>query len=215
MSFFKVTVSQKKRKQLRGEMNRILSRLDRRWLAAASRELCAQLSTLIETEISEEIEHVLAWVSYFPGEVDLTSFIDQQIDKRKIYLPRALSDKSLAFISIGKNWLSSMEAGSYGIPQPGSGSGISYDLQWARETAVITPGLLFDREGGRIGRGGGYYDRFFARGPMMDSTKIGVGWSLQIVDLLPTESHDVFMDWVCHERGFIRTGFGFEEDEDE
>ena len=199
---------------MRGEMKRILSCLDRRWLAAASHELSNNLSTLIDSELSDTIEHVLAWVSFFPGEVDLTSFINQQMDKRKIYLPRTLPDRTMSFVSIGKDWIGSMQFGNHGIPEPGTVSGEAYDLRWARDTVVITPGLAFDKEGGRIGRGGGYYDRFFARHPMMDSTKIGVGWTLQMVDLVPTESHDALMDWVCHERGYQRTSFAF-EDEDE
>ncbi len=205
----------KRRKELRGEMKRILARLDRRWLVAASHELSNHLCTLIDNEISDDIEHILAWVSFFPGEVDLTSFINQQLDRRKIYLPRTLPDKSMSFVSIGKDWLTSMQSGAFGIPEPGTASGETYDLQWARQTVVITPGLAFDKEGGRLGRGSGYYDRFFSRGPMMESVKIGICWSLQMVDLVPTESHDTLMDWVCHERGYARTSFTFEEDEDE
>jgi 5-formyltetrahydrofolate cyclo-ligase len=196
-------------------MSRILSRLDKRWLRAASRQLCANLNRIIETEIAQDVEHILAWVSFFPGEVDLTSFIDRQLDHRKIYLPRALPDRSMTFLSIGKDWLSSMQSGQFGIPEPGTDSGQAYNLDWARETVVITPGLAFDKEGGRLGRGGGYYDRFFARGRMVEATKVGVCWTLQIGDLVPVESHDVTMDWICHERGWLRTGVRFEDDFDE
>lgn len=208
-------MSRKRRKEIRSEMNRIISRLDQRWLQAASRELCANLSRLIEEELNDDVEHVLAWVSFFPGEVDLSSFINQQLDKRRIYLPRMLPDRSMTFISIGKDWLSSMQSSEIGILEPGSHSGETFDLKWARETVVITPGLAFDKEGGRLGRGGGYYDRFFARGPMMQSTKIGACWSLQMGEEIPVESHDVIMDWVCHERGWVKTSFAFEDDFDE
>lgn len=208
-------MSRKKRKEMRSAMDRILSRLDQRWLLAASHELCGHLSKLIDTELTEEVEHILAWVSFFPGEVDLSSFINQQLDKRKIYVPRILPDKSMTFLSIGKDWLSSMQSGHFGIPEPGTSSGQPYDLAWARETVVLTPGLAFDRGGGRLGRGGGYYDRFFARPPMMESVKVGVCWSLQLDEEVPFESHDVMMDWICHERGWLKTGFKFEDDLDE
>lgn len=57
----------------------------------------------------------------------------------------------------------------------------------------ITPGLAFDRDGGRIGYGGGFYDRFFADHKVV---KAGVAFHGQISDALPLEEHDVRMDIV-------------------
>ena len=210
-----VLLSKRRRREIRGEMKRILTSLDSRWIEAASHEVCLNLSRLVDEEISEDIEHVLAWASFFPGEVDISAFINQQLDKRRIYLPRVLPNNSMSFISIGKDWLNNMEAGNFGIPEPGLSSGEVYDYRWARQTAVITPGLAFDKSGARLGRGGGYYDRFFANEGMMNSIKIGVCWSLQLDQELPVESHDVFMDWICHERSALKTGFSFDEDFDE
>lgn len=55
--------------------------------------------------------------------------------------------------------------------------------------AVIVPGLAFDRRGQRLGRGGGFYDRFLARLPATVRT-IGVAFDLQRVDHVPTDPHD-------------------------
>ncbi|MBX7143664.1 MAG: 5-formyltetrahydrofolate cyclo-ligase [Oligoflexia bacterium] len=192
-------------------MKKVLGRLDDRWLQAASRELCAQLTRLVETEIPRDIEHVLAWVSFFPGEVDLSKFITEQLDKRNVYLPRTLPDHSMNFISIGKDWMGRMESGHLGIPEPGEQSGKLYEPAWSHQTLVVVPGLAFDSQGSRLGRGGGFYDRFFARPPMIESVKVGVCWKLQIVESVPTESHDMMIDWICHEEGWVRTGF--EEDD--
>ena len=55
------------------------------------------------------------------------------------------------------------------------------------------PAVAFDRRGGRLGRGKGFYDR------LLESTraaKIGVGYEFQLLDQLPTEPHDVPMDIV-------------------
>lgn len=57
----------------------------------------------------------------------------------------------------------------------------------------ITPGLAFDRDGGRIGYGGGFYDRFFAEHKVI---KAGVAFHGQISDDLHLEEHDVRMDMV-------------------
>ena len=68
--------------------------------------------------------------------------------------------------------------------------------------AVITPGMAFDRQGGRLGRGAGVYDRFLARltGPTL---RVGIVPSALLVDRLPTEAHDVRMHAVATERDLL------------
>ncbi len=60
---------------------------------------------------------------------------------------------------------------------------------------VLVPGLAFSREGHRLGRGGGYYDRFLAALPS-GVRRIGVGFGIQMLDDLPVEAHDAGMDEV-------------------
>jgi len=60
--------------------------------------------------------------------------------------------------------------------------------------------LGFDREGHRLGRGGGYYDRFLAALPET-TPRIGVGFEIQMRDSIPTEPHDIRLDAVVTERG--------------
>jgi 5-formyltetrahydrofolate cyclo-ligase len=58
---------------------------------------------------------------------------------------------------------------------------------------VVTPGLGFDRKGNRIGRGGSYYDRFFANKDLR-AAKCGFAFDEQVVEDVPTDKHDVRMD---------------------
>ena len=60
---------------------------------------------------------------------------------------------------------------------------------------VIVPGLAFTVEGDRLGQGGGWYDRFLSN-TATGCTKIGVGFDLQVIDSIPTEPHDVALDFV-------------------
>jgi 5-formyltetrahydrofolate cyclo-ligase len=60
---------------------------------------------------------------------------------------------------------------------------------------VLVPGLAFSRAGHRLGRGGGFYDRLLA-GRARGAVKIGVCFSLQLHDEVPTEKHDVVLDVV-------------------
>jgi len=70
---------------------------------------------------------------------------------------------------------------------------------------VITPGIAFDRSLNRLGRGQGYYDRFFAD---LDEAKqeyfaVGLCMECQLVDEVPIDSWDKKMDMVLTEKGFV------------
>ena len=67
---------------------------------------------------------------------------------------------------------------------------------------VIVPGVAFTPDGARLGQGGGWYDRFLAK-VRPDCTSIGVGFDLQVVDVLPTEPHDVRLDSIVTESGAV------------
>ena len=58
---------------------------------------------------------------------------------------------------------------------------------------MLVPGVAFDRRGRRLGRGGGYFDRFLARVPG-DAWKVGLAFDFQLLrEDLPEEKHDVPM----------------------
>jgi 5-formyltetrahydrofolate cyclo-ligase len=65
---------------------------------------------------------------------------------------------------------------------------------------VILPGLAFDREGGRLGFGKGCYDAFLVKS---EALKVGLCYGVQIVDIVPTEEHDVRMDMIVTDEEII------------
>jgi 5-formyltetrahydrofolate cyclo-ligase len=71
-------------------------------------------------------------------------------------------------------------------------------------SAVLVPGLAFDRHGGRLGRGAGIYDRFLATLPAA-TLRIGLIPSAFLVERLPTDPHDVPMHAVATERELVVT----------
>ena len=79
----------------------------------------------------------------------------------------------------------------------------SYDVhepvadEIVRPEIALVPGLAFDKLGGRLGMGGGYYDRVLAEIPVV----IGVCFGCQIVSELPMQAHDVRMNWLASEAG--------------
>ncbi len=81
--------------------------------------------------------------------------------------------------------------GSYGILEP---TGTLFTNYNAIDLAII-PGMAFDSNNNRLGRGKGYYDKLL---PMLKATKAGVCFPFQILDEIPTEEFDVKMDLVFY-----------------
>ena len=84
--------------------------------------------------------------------------------------------------------LSQLKPGRFGILEPTSGSEIL-----TSPDAVIVPGLAFDREGYRLGRGGGYYDRWLAG---RKCRTVGLCHTDRLFDRLPRDGWDVPVDTV-------------------
>lgn len=73
------------------------------------------------------------------------------------------------------------------------------DLVEPREvSAWIVPGLAFTRDGRRLGYGGGWYDRLLSRASEA-APRIGVAYSFQVVDSLPSEAHDIMLTEIVYE----------------
>ena len=92
---------------------------------------------------------------------------------------------------------------SPGEPLELDAAGVPAPLPLAETVApdlILTPLLAFDATGGRLGQGGGYYDRTFAARP--DVVRVGFAYAGQQVADLPVEPHDIRLDGVLTERGY-------------
>jgi 5-formyltetrahydrofolate cyclo-ligase len=123
-----------------------------------------------------------------------------------VYLPRVEDAGIMKFHRIDDEWASHLETAPRGILQPEPGYGEEFNLDEAERVAIIAPGLAFDRNGGRLGRGRGYYDRYLADPRLTAAVRIGVCWSMQMLAEIPVDHHDIPMDWICHERGALAVG---------
>ncbi len=127
-----------------------------------------------------------------PDEVQTQPLLDSLVAEGKtVLLPRVVSAIDMVVCRYtGRNDLA---AGPYGILEP-TGS-IFTDYQQI-EVAVI-PGVAFDVEGHRLGRGRGYYDRFLSLlSPKV--YKIGLCFPWQLVNAVPTDDNDIPMDLVIY-----------------
>jgi 5-formyltetrahydrofolate cyclo-ligase len=95
-----------------------------------------------------------------------------------------------------------MKANDWNILEP-SEEGREEAIETGGLDLIICPGLGFDRENRRLGRGKGYYDRYLTKLDNAQDTpalKIGLALSVQMVDVVPTTSHDIILDEVLYER---------------
>jgi len=104
---------------------------------------------------------------------------------------------------VGLSSLEGVEVRRHGIREPVEGGVIG---PGEIEVALV-PGVAFDLSGGRLGRGAGFYDRFLGR--LADrAVRIGVGFGLQVVGRVPRETHDLGVDALVTEDGFMLCGRG-------
>lgn len=129
----------------------------------------------------------IAVFAALPGEVELSEFIARHPQRCWLY-PRAINDE-LSFHRV-ENPAADLVPGSFGVREPLA----ALPRAPVQEIdAFLCPGLAFDKRGGRLGRGRGFYDRMLALA-RPGAVKTGVCFPFQIVaDTFP-EAHDVAMD---------------------
>jgi 5-formyltetrahydrofolate cyclo-ligase len=122
-----------------------------------------------------------------------------QLESESLYYPRVEGDK-LAFYR--PNNPEAFLKGGLGMLEPDPER--STPLDPAQGFVICCPGVAFDWQGGRIGMGKGFYDRFLGAHPR--GVRVGVGYQIQVSkDPLPADSWDQTMDWIVTEEMVLRT----------
>jgi 5-formyltetrahydrofolate cyclo-ligase len=93
---------------------------------------------------------------------------------------------------------SALVPSTFGVPEP---IGSEIPATAGDIDTIILPMLGFDRKGGRIGYGAGYYDRFLSKNPGL--RKIGIAFGCQEFDGLPVDENDIRMDCIITEEGIV------------
>ena len=161
-------------------------------LAASSLSACARmLATPWFTGA-----HVIMLYAPIERELDVTLLAKEcERTGRRVVAPRAnWEDKSLEPAMVHR-WESDWEIGRYGIRQPKADA---QPMLPGEIDLIVVPGLAFDRNRMRLGRGAGLYDRFLARADVRGA-KIGIGFDWQLLSALPANDHDQRLDAVVVE----------------
>jgi len=127
---------------------------------------------------------------------DEPEILDPWPEGKRLALPHVEGDE------LSVHWVACREElvpGKFGILEPRAdapSAGRSFDL-------ILVPGMAFDRAGGRLGRGRGYYDRFLASASGLVA---GVCFDDQLVSEVPREPHDARMDAVVTRSEIVLCG---------
>lgn len=155
------------------------------------RQASAKLAELfLASDAYKSAKTIYGYLPY-NQEVRTVPMLEQALrDGKRVAVPKVYGEE-MRFIYISD--LAQVEKGYAGIPEPVADEPVADDPT----ALVLMPGLAFDREGHRIGYGGGFYDRFLAAEP--NHPTIALCYPFQIVDDLPTEEFDIPVDCVLYE----------------
>ncbi len=121
-------------------------------------------------------------------EVRTVPMLEQALrDGKRVAVPKVYG-ADMKFIYMTD--LSRVERGYASIPEPVEDGPVAREP----DALVLMPGLAFDRQGRRIGYGGGFYDRFLAQEP--DHPTLALCYDFQMVEDLPVEEFDIPVDTV-------------------
>ena len=191
------------KKVLRGQMKRLLAAMDD---SERDEAASAAFANLAGEPMWRECRSLLIFMS-MTHEVNTEAVVKAALDDDKaVFIPR-VAGRSLEFRALrGVGEASaagqgSAGAGLFGIREPPA-SAPQWELCASPEPVlVIVPGLAFDEYGRRLGRGGGYYDRFMAsvRGRaavvrLETPLFAGLAFRNQVVENVPAEAHDALLD---------------------
>lgn len=141
----------------------------------------------VNTDAYRNAKTIYGYLPY-NQEVRTVPMLEQAIrDGKQVAVPKIYGDE-MKFIMLPD--LSLVETGYSGIPEP-IADGPEGDDPHA---LVLMPGLAFDKEGHRIGYGGGFYDKFLAKEP--EHPTLALCYDFQMLPKLETEEFDIPVDTV-------------------
>jgi 5-formyltetrahydrofolate cyclo-ligase len=131
-------------------------------------------------------------------EVDTARLARQALaDGRRLFYPR-LEPEGHGMRMLEVHATEDLQPGPLGIRQPAAGAELEPDM--LRHTVIFVPGVAFSWRGQRLGRGGGFYDRYLASHPSRLAT-VGLAYASQVLEELPEDHWDQGVDWIVTEHG--------------
>lgn len=183
---------------------------------AALKEYCSDLPLMKQTAKSvvtsvtnsDEYKNATMILGFMPmnDEVDIVPLMKQALkDKKKVAVPKmAKSGNDMDFYLIDDFDGDFTSDNKYNIREPSENCTKLSPDQIPSDALIFVPGLVFNLEGARLGRGKGYYDKYLSR--VLDCDKrivCGVCFTICVTKAVPIEKNDVRVNYLLNEYGFI------------
>lgn len=160
--------------------------------------------TTIKEKLKETVEYkksknIFIYIG-FGSEIDTSKYIEEFLKEgKKVFVPR-INNAIKIMEAVEITSLKELERNNFGILEPTKDKEA---IEKNELQLIIMPGVAFDIERGRIGYGGGYYDKYMEK---LDSSiaKIALAYELQIIDRVPGEDHDILPDSIITENRCIK-----------
>lgn len=147
---------------------------------------------LLASDAFKQAEIIFAF-SPLEIEIDITSVLEASLREKKLALPKCYyKNKKMAFYLIKS--LSELKISEYNILEPLEDK--DNEIMPNENTLIIVPGLVFSKNGERVGFGAGYYDRYLAENK---AKTISICYEKSIVDRIETNIYDIRIDEIITE----------------
>ena len=181
--------------QLRHQLRNRLLAIPSEQRSEKSRKACRNLLSISQFQSASTIMMYLS----LPHEADTSEAILHAWQLGKVVAVPKISWQQRHMMPVKIHSLETgFSASSSGLRNPIAGLPMPFE----EIDLVVTPALGFDRKGNRLGRGGSYYDRFFANAEL-NASRCGFGFAEQIIETIPVTEHDEPVDFLVTDEEII------------
>jgi len=173
--------------QLRQQMKQILSQLSKVTKINESEEVLEKTVDFIREQTAIK---TIASYAALPIELNVDD-LHTAIPEAQICYPRIHANGTMHFYKV--ECISELKASHYGIREPEATA--QHFVKPSCIDVFLVPAYAYTLDGQRLGKGGGFYDRYLLN-KREDALTVGIAYSSQIVDQIPIEAHDLVIDHV-------------------
>lgn len=171
--------------ELRQQMRAALGKISLAVRTVESHDLCRRLEPQLQSA------HTILFFAPLADELDVWPLLEKLLPAKRVCALPAF-DAAVQFYSARR--IRSLETdivtGKFGISEPLDSC---EEIPLDRFDLVLVPGVAFDMNGNRLGRGKGFYDRILAAA---SGVKCGVAYDFQLLEQIPTEPHDAKVNFI-------------------
>ena len=175
------------KQEIRREIKQVKLNISKEERVVASMEVMSKIEALPQFI---EAKNILLY-NALPDELPTECMLNKWESSKALFLPVVDGD-NLVIKRYNKEFV---KVGAFGIIEP-----LGEEIDSSIIDFIIVPGVAFDRNLNRLGRGKGYYDRLLSES---NAFFAGIGYQIQVLENIPVEDHDIKMNCIITEREIL------------